>query len=150
MFILIIQIYFHYSFWNSLFRNLLRQIKPSRFFGYHTFCAIPSGTHFFPRNRFYPKTLLSDLSHYSSHMFITGCLSNYGDWSHIRQTRKGSVIAGSTSCFMTRIRIETGRIHTKEDMARDGKEGMQVVDRFGQMKTHQLCTVDRDARSQFS
>ncbi len=29
---------------------------------------------------------------------------------------KGSVIVGSTSCFMTRIRIGTGRIHTKEDI----------------------------------
>lgn len=88
---------------------------------------------------------------------VTSGKQGYGhqrDHAGIEDTKtlhwKGSVIAGSTSCFMTRIRIGTGRIYTKEDMARDGKEGMQVVDRFGQMKTHQLCTVERDARSQFS
>ena len=29
------------------------------------------------------------------------------------------------------------------------KEGMQVVDRFGQVRPHPLLTVERDARSQF-
>ena len=29
------------------------------------------------------------------------------------------------------------------------KEGMQIQDRFGQWKAHPLCTIERDARSQF-
>jgi P27 family predicted phage terminase small subunit len=29
------------------------------------------------------------------------------------------------------------------------KEGLTVKDRFGQIKAHPLCTVERDARSQF-
>jgi phage terminase small subunit len=29
------------------------------------------------------------------------------------------------------------------------KEGMQIVDRFGQVRPHPLLTVERDARSQF-
>jgi P27 family predicted phage terminase small subunit len=28
-------------------------------------------------------------------------------------------------------------------------EGLTVIDRFGQQKTHPLCTVERDSRSQF-
>jgi hypothetical protein len=44
-----------------LIHNLLRRIRPNRFFRTRTVCVVPSGTPLFPPNCFCPKTLLSDL-----------------------------------------------------------------------------------------
>lgn len=37
----------------------------------------------------------------------------------------------------------------KDAQAQISREGMTISDRFGQMKAHPLCSVERDARSQF-
>jgi hypothetical protein len=44
-----------------LVHNLLRWIRPNRFFQTRTVCGVPSGTPLFPLNCFCPKILLSDL-----------------------------------------------------------------------------------------
>ena len=55
-------------------------------------------------------------------------------------------IADEAGLFLLQTGLEAFD-RMREAQAKIKKEGMQVADRFGQMKAHPLITVERDARS---